>query len=281
MTAVYRVIPQRGYDWIKTSPELETICGDIRKRNVRDVDKEKTRSARVSRYYVNIVPITFRMQTQGRQARELSVFACRRYACYVYARRVTLFWPTGLNHGRGAIWHYCSLLQLESDAEHVENVTIDYMFVPVSCCSVSAGLLLLPHAGLCKCCWLLWTVNCATSRDRWVSSLLCPVITQGMPVWGGHESLLPNWWTKLRTAGEEKRPRMMDLKPKMTIRLHVSECEIVHSWICALYWTCLSDLIRDLIVYTNLTAWPGKTLTSKKQIAHGLMFLLTYECELF
>ena len=36
-----RVIPQRGHDWIKMSPELGTICGNVRKRNVRDVDKIK------------------------------------------------------------------------------------------------------------------------------------------------------------------------------------------------------------------------------------------------
>ena len=39
-------------------------------------------------------------------------FFCQRYTCYVYARRDTLFWPTGLNHGRGAIWKYGQRLRM-------------------------------------------------------------------------------------------------------------------------------------------------------------------------
>ena len=51
------VIPKHGHDWIKTSSELRTISRDLRKRNLRNVDKEKTRYSNVSRCFVNIVSI--------------------------------------------------------------------------------------------------------------------------------------------------------------------------------------------------------------------------------
>ena len=57
----------------------------------------KTRNSRVSRRYVNIVSITLVCwRNVGRHASYV-FFPCRRYACYVYARRDTLFWPTELN----------------------------------------------------------------------------------------------------------------------------------------------------------------------------------------
>ena len=42
-------ISARGHDCIKTSPELRTIWRDLRKRNMRNVDKEKRRNSHVCR----------------------------------------------------------------------------------------------------------------------------------------------------------------------------------------------------------------------------------------
>ena len=72
-------------------PELGTRCRDVRKRNVRDVDKEKTRNSRVSRRYVNIVSIPFVWYRNVGRHESYVFFPCRRYACYVYARRDTMF----------------------------------------------------------------------------------------------------------------------------------------------------------------------------------------------
>ena len=70
----------------------------MRKRNTQKGDKQK--SAPCSDVPVNKVSITFACSRKRRNMRDLRVFACCRFACYVYARRDTLFSRTGFKHGR-------------------------------------------------------------------------------------------------------------------------------------------------------------------------------------
>jgi len=83
-----------------------------------------------------------------------------------------------------------------------DNWCICFFLIVVSPCIISAGLLLLPAAGLCQCSWLLWAADLVEPWRGRISPLLCSIFVQGQSLRGGYEGLLSDWQPYLSTQGQ-------------------------------------------------------------------------------